>query len=197
MYLKRITDIILSVFLLIILSPLMIFLILLVKISSKGPVFYQWNVIGKDGIPFVGYKFRTMYENSDAKKKDLQSLNEMTGPVFKITKDPRITKVGRYLRKYSLDELPQLLSVVKGDMSLVGPRPPLQIEYAEFEEWQKYKVSIKPGMTCLWQVSGRNNIRVFDDWVRLDIHYIENQSFLLDIKIIIKTVLLIFKGNGK
>jgi len=197
MYLKRITDIILSVFLLIILSPLIIFLILLVKISSKGPVFYQWNVIGKDGIPFVGYKFRTMDENSDATKKDLQSLNEMTGPVFKITKDPRITKVGRYLRKYSLDELPQLLSVVKGDMSLVGPRPPLQIEYAEFEEWQKYKVSIKPGMTCLWQVSGRNNISVFDDWVRLDIHYIENQSFLLDIKIIIKTALLIFKGNGK
>jgi len=138
-----------------------------------------------------------MIVEADNLKADLARLNEMSGPVFKLTNDPRITDIGRFLRRYSLDELPQLYSVFIGDMSLVGPRPPLQSEYVEFTSFQKQKLAVKPGMTCIWQVSGRTNISNFDDWVRLDLEYISNWSLILDFKIITQTIAAIVSGSGK
>ena len=138
-----------------------------------------------------------MVVDADERKAELAKLNEMTGPVFKLTNDPRVTPVGRWLRRYSLDELPQLYSVFNGDMSLVGPRPPLQSEYSQFTTLQKQKLSVKPGMTCLWQVQGRTNINDFADWVRLDLEYIERWSLVLDLKILLRTASVVVSGSGK
>ena len=149
------------------------------------------------GIPFLSYKFRSMCKDADQRKAELLPKNEMSGPVFKVTDDPRVTPLGRFLRKYSLDELPQLWSVVKGDMSLVGPRPPLVTEYEQFTDFQKLKLAVKPGITCLWQVNGRNDVKDFDEWVRLDLEYIRNWSLRLDIKILLKTFGAVFAGTGK
>ncbi len=193
---KRLVDIVGSGSLLLATSPLLGAIALAVKLSSPGPVFYRWQVVGQGGRPFTGYKFRTMVVNADELKAQLAAANEMTGPVFKMRDDPRITPIGRVLRKYSLDELPQLWSVLKGDMSLVGPRPPLQTEYAQFTDWQKQKLSVKPGMTCLWQVSGRNDIRDFDEWVRLDLDYIRNWSLWLDLKILVETIPAVIRARG-
>ena len=170
---------------------------ILVKVSSKGPIFFKWHVIGKNGIPFTGYKYRTMIANADHLKVDLLESNEMTGPVFKMTDDPRITKVGKILRKYSLDELPQLWSVFKGDMSLVGPRPAGPHEWEKYEEWHKRKLSVTPGMTCLWQVNGRNEIHEFDEWIKMDLEYIDNWNLWLDLKIFMKTIPVVLKGSGR
>ena len=186
-----------SIFLIIVLLPVYIILNILVKVSSKGPIFFKWHVIGKNGIPFTGYKFRTMIVNADHLKVDLLESNEMTGPVFKMTDDPRITKVGKYLRKYSLDELPQLWSVLKGDMSLVGPRPASPHEWEKYEEWHKRKLSVTPGITCLWQVNGRNEIYKFDEWIKMDLEYIDNWNLWLDIKIFFKTIPTVLKGTGR
>jgi lipopolysaccharide/colanic/teichoic acid biosynthesis glycosyltransferase/glycosyltransferase involved in cell wall biosynthesis len=194
---KRILDIVVSGLLLTILMPLFLVLAAAVKLTSRGPVFYRWQVVGKGGRRFTGYKFRSMHSNADELKKQLESLNEMSGPVFKLTNDPRITKVGGFLRRYSLDELPQLYSVLKGDMSLVGPRPPLISEYLKFTGYQKLKLAVKPGITCLWQVNGRNGIRDFDDWVRLDLDYIRRWSLRLDLWILMKTAAEVFAGSGK
>ena len=193
---KRLVDIVGSGSLLLATSPLLGAITLAVKLSTPGPVFYRWQVVGQGGHPFTGYKFRTMVVNADELKAQLAAANEMTGPVFKMRDDPRITPIGRFLRKYSLDELPQLWSVLKGDMSLVGPRPPLQTEYAQFTDWQKQKLSVKPGMTCLWQVSGRNDIRDFDEWVRLDLDYIRNWSLWLDLKILVETIPAVIRARG-
>jgi lipopolysaccharide/colanic/teichoic acid biosynthesis glycosyltransferase len=154
-------------------------------------------VVGKDGIPFRGYKFRTMYQNADEMKDELLHSNEMKGPVFKMKHDPRITKLGKIIRKYSLDEFPQLWSVIKGDMSLVGPRPAGPNEWAKYENWQKRKLSVTPGMTCTWQVNGRNDIFDFNEWVKMDLEYIDNWSNWLDIKILFKTMLVVIKGTGR
>jgi len=194
---KRAFDITLSAILLLLLSPVFFVLAVAVKLSSAGPIFYRWKVVGRGGRPFTGYKFRSMVANADALRHKLASRNEMTGPMFKITHDPRITRIGRWLRKYSLDELPQLYSVLKGDMSLVGPRPPLATEYAQFSEYQKQKIAVKPGITCLWQVSGRNEINDFDEWVRLDLEYIRRWSLALDFSILMRTVGAVFSGSGK
>ena len=195
-HIKRIIDIIISTVLLIILLPIFICIILLVKVTSKGPLIYKWHVIGKDGKPFTGYKFRTMILNADYLKTSLLKSNEMTGPVFKMKYDPRITKVGKFLRKYSLDELPQLWSVLKGEMSLVGPRPAGPKEWSQYEEWQKRKLSVTPGMTCLWQINGRNEVHEFDEWVKMDLEYIDNWNILLDFKILLKTIPAVLKGTG-
>ncbi len=194
--LKRLLDAVTAAFLLLALSPLFVLLAILVKLSSPGRVFYRWKVVGKGGRYFTGYKFRTMFENADAIKEELLSRNEMKGPMFKIKDDPRITSVGSWLRRYSLDELPQLWSVLKGDMSLVGPRPPLQTEFERFTEWQKRKIQVKPGITCLWQIRGRNRIDDFDDWVRLDLEYIEHWSLWLDFKILLKTIPAVLTARG-
>jgi len=194
--LKRIIDIFMSIFLIIVLLPVYIILNILVKVSSKGPIFFKWHVIGKNGIPFTGYKFRTMIANADHLKVDLLESNEMSGPVFKIKNDPRITKLGKFLRKFSLDELPQLWSVLKGDMSLVGPRPAGPHEWNQYKQWHKRKLSVTPGITCLWQVNGRNKIYEFDEWIKLDLEYIDNWSLWLDIKILFKTIPVVLKGTG-
>ena len=194
---KRGLDVVVSAILLLLLSPVFLLVAIAVKVSSAGPVFYRWKVVGRGGRPFTGYKFRSMVANADALRDGLVARNEMTGPVFKIANDPRITKVGTWLRKYSLDELPQLYSVLTGDMSLVGPRPPLVTEFEQFSDYQKQKVSVKPGITCLWQVNGRNQISDFDEWVRLDLEYISRWSLMLDLAILMRTVETVLSGSGK
>jgi lipopolysaccharide/colanic/teichoic acid biosynthesis glycosyltransferase len=194
---KRALDISVATTLLLLLTPVFLLLAIAVKLSSSGPIFYRWNVVGRGGRPFTGYKFRSMVVKADALRNELASRNEMTGPVFKITDDPRITKVGAWIRKYSLDELPQLYSVLKGNMSLVGPRPPLVTEFEQFSEYQKQKLAVKPGITCLWQVSGRNQISDFDEWVRLDLEYISGWSLSLDLAILMRTVEAVFSGSGR
>jgi lipopolysaccharide/colanic/teichoic acid biosynthesis glycosyltransferase len=194
---KRVMDIVLAGILLLALSPLLFFLGLLVKLTSLGPVLYRWRVVGKDGRPFVSYKFRSMVANADQIKSQLMQQNEMTGPVFKLTRDPRITPLGAWMRRYSLDELPQLYSVFVGDMSLVGPRPPLMTEFENFSDFQRQKLAVKPGITCLWQVRGRNQVSDFDDWVRLDLEYIRNWSLTLDVKILMQTIREVLRGSGK
>lgn len=197
LFFKRLLDLALASMALIVLSPLMLAIALAVRLSSPGPVLYPWRVIGHHGEPFTGFKFRTMVDNADQLKDTLQAYNEMSGPVFKMTKDPRITPVGRVLRKFSLDELPQLFSVLKGDMSLVGPRPAGPHELARYEFWQMRKLSIRPGITCLWQVRGRNAISDFTDWVKLDLQYIDHWSLWLDAKILLWTVKAVLAGTGK
>lgn len=193
---KRLLDLVLSMIALLVLSPVFLVIALAIKLTTPGPVFYRWQVVGQGGVPFTGYKFRTMVINADALKAQLLATNEMSGPVFKMKHDPRITPVGRYLRKFSLDELPQLWSVFIGDMSLVGPRPPLRSEYVRFEPWQRMKLSVKPGITCLWQISGRNRVNNFDDWVRLDLAYIERRSLAFDLWILLRTVPAVLLSRG-
>ena len=193
---KRLLDVVASATLLVVLSPLLAAIALAVKLDDGGPVLYRWRVVGRDGRPFTGYKFRSMVTDADELKAALEGANEMSGPVFKMRGDPRITRVGRILRRYSLDELPQLWSVLVGEMSLVGPRPPLQSEYARFSERQRAKLAVKPGITCLWQVAGRNDITDFEDWLRLDLEYIERWSLGLDLQILVRTVPAVLSGRG-
>jgi exopolysaccharide biosynthesis polyprenyl glycosylphosphotransferase len=197
LFMKRIIDCVISAAALILFAPLFLLIALAVKLSSPGgPVFYPWHVLGRHGKPFVGYKFRTMIPEADRLKEHLRAFNEMQGPVFKMRNDPRIFPFGRLLRKFSLDELPQLYSVLKGDMSLVGPRPPSGEEAERFEFWQRRKLSVQPGISCLWQVNGRNEIRDFSEWARLDLEYIERASFLLDLKILLLTIPAVLSGRG-
>lgn len=193
---KRLIDLVVALTLLAVSSPLLVIVAAAVRLSSPGPILYRWRVLGKDGRPFTGYKFRTMVVDADTQKSDLLAHNRMIGPVFKMAGDPRVTAVGRWLRKYSIDELPQLYSVVAGDMSLVGPRPVFPEEYRRFELWQMRKLSVVPGMTCLWQVSGRNDITDFAEWVRLDLAYIDHWSLVTDAKILLRTVSTVLRGTG-
>jgi lipopolysaccharide/colanic/teichoic acid biosynthesis glycosyltransferase len=192
---KRGLDLALAALGLLLLSPLLLAIAVAVKLDSPGPVFYPWRVVGKAGRPFTGYKFRTMVRDADRLKDELLEANEMRGPVFKMREDPRVTRVGRFLRRYSLDELPQLWSVVAGHMSLVGPRPPLDTEWARFTPTQRLKLSVTPGITCLWQVQGRSAITDFDEWVRLDLEYIRTWSLWLDLKILLRTVGVVASGR--
>ena len=194
---KRFLDITFAFFLIILLSPIMILIIILVVICDGFPVFYAWKVHGIQGKEFIGYKFRTMHRFADLEKTKLEKLNEMEGPVFKITNDPRVTKLGYILRKFSLDELPQIYSILKGDMSFIGPRPAGDNEYPDYQDWQRRKLSVVPGMSCLWQVEGRNKIDSFDEWVKLDLKYIDNWSLWLDCKIFFKTIIVVLRGTGK
>lgn len=196
LFFKRVIDIMLSGIGLVLLSPIFLITSLAIKLSSPGPIFYRWHVVGLNKKKFISYKFRTMVNNADDLKKKLIAHNEMNGVVFKMKNDPRITKVGRILRKFSLDELPQLFSVLKGDMSLVGPRPPLATEIPAFKNWHRRKLSVKPGITCLWQCNGRNHINDFDDWVKMDLQYIDQWSLWLDFKILLKTIPAVLTGRG-
>ena len=197
LFLKRLFDILVAGLLLILLSPLFLVVAVAIKLTTpKLPVFYPWRVVGQNGVEFTGYKFTTMVADADARKSDLLAQNEMSGPVFKIKDDPRTTPLGRFLRKFSINELPQLWSVLKGDMSLVGPRPAFRHELERYEFWQKRKLSIRPGITCLWQVRGRNKVSNFDDWVRMDLEYIDNWSLWLDFKILMWTVWAVVGGTG-
>ena len=197
LFAKRLLDVVVSTALLILLAPLFLLIGAAIKLTTPSlSVFYPWRVIGMNGRPFTGYKFTTMVADADEQKAMLMSQNEMQGPVFKIRTDPRVTPLGRFLRKYSLNELPQLWSVLKGDMSLVGPRPAFRHELERYELWHKRKLTFKPGMTCLWQVSGRNRISNFDDWVRLDLEYIDRWSLSLDIRILGRTFWAVVSGSG-
>jgi lipopolysaccharide/colanic/teichoic acid biosynthesis glycosyltransferase len=189
-------DIAISALLLILLIPVFIIIAISIKISSRGSVLFIQDRIGLNKRVFRLYKFRTMVENAEQKQDLLESLNEMSGPAFKIKNDPRIHKIGRFLRKTSLDELPQLFNVLKGDMSLVGPRPLPVRDYNGFEiDWHRRRFSVLPGLTCLWQVNGRNNIP-FDKWMELDLEYIDKWTLMLDFRILMKTIPTILRGSG-
>jgi exopolysaccharide biosynthesis polyprenyl glycosylphosphotransferase len=194
---KQVMDFVASFILLVTLSWLFAILALLVKLTSPGPVFFRQQRSGLNGAPFTLYKFRTMVTNAEQFQHELQAMNEMSGPVFKVTNDPRITPFGKFLRKYSLDELPQLYNVLRTEMSLVGPRPLPVDEVKRFENLaHRRRLSVKPGLTCLWQISGRNQISDFRDWVRLDLEYIDNWSLWLDLKILVRTVPAVLIGSG-
>jgi exopolysaccharide biosynthesis polyprenyl glycosylphosphotransferase len=194
---KQLMDFFGALFLLIVLSWLFAILAILIKITSPGPVFFRQQRSGLNGSPFTLFKFRTMVTNAEQFKHELEAMNEMTGPVFKVTNDPRVTPMGKFLRKYSLDELPQLFNVLRTEMSLVGPRPLPVDEVKRFQDLaHRRRLSVKPGLTCLWQISGRNQITDFKDWVRLDLEYIDNWSLWLDLKILIRTIPAVLIGTG-
>jgi lipopolysaccharide/colanic/teichoic acid biosynthesis glycosyltransferase len=180
---------------LLLILPFLPVLALAIKLSSPGPVLYRSIRLGRSGEPFVFYKFRSMVDGAHESRKYVLHMNEVDGPIFKITNDPRITRVGRFLRRSSLDEIPQLWNVLRGDMTLVGPRPPIPEEVEKYEPWQRRRLDVKPGLTCLWQISGRSKLG-FDEWMRLDIQYIRHQSFLLDVKIILRTLPAVVSRDG-
>ena len=193
--LKRCMDIIGALIGIILFLPFALIIILIIKIESEGPVFFTQKRCTLNGRIFNMYKFRTMVKKAEQIKKDLLASNELTGPVFKMKKDPRVTRFGRLLRKYSLDEMPQLLNVLLGDMSLVGPRPPIPDEVRRYEPWQRRRLSMRPGITCIWQVSGRNHIK-FEKWMEMDLEYIDNWSLLLDFKLLFKTIPSVIFAKG-
>ncbi len=193
--LKRLFDIVGSLVLLILTSPMLIALAILIRLDSPGPVIFRQKRFGRGGRPFVAFKFRSMYEGAEAEQARLKCFNEATGPIFKIRKDPRHTRVGRWMRRMSLDELPQLFNVLRGEMSLVGPRPPMISEIEHYQEWHKQRMEVSPGMTGLWQVSGRSEL-TFDEMCMLDIYYIENWSPWLDFWILLKTVPTVLLARG-
>ncbi|MDY0361390.1 MAG: sugar transferase [Desulforegulaceae bacterium] len=195
---KTIGDYLFCFFAFVVFFPLILIIAFLIKISSKGPVFYKQKRLGLNGRIFDVYKFRTMVNDADKHIEELKILNEADGPAFKIKKDPRVIPwIGTFLRKTSLDELPQIINVLKGEMSLVGPRPPLPSEVKEYEIWQRRRLSMKPGLTCIWQISpGRNDIR-FEEWMKMDLYYIDNWSLWLDVKLIVSTVRSVLTGAGR
>ncbi len=194
-WLKRAVDVGLAVFAIVVAAPLLLGIAVAVRIDSHGPVFYRQRRLGKDSVPFEMLKFRSMCQDAEAMLTLLSDRNEATGPLFKIRQDPRITRVGRFLRRFSLDELPQLFNVLRGEMSLVGPRPPLPEEVSKYEEWQLARLQALPGMTGLWQVSGRSEVP-FNDMVRLDLHYVRNWSFGLDLEIMLRTIPAVLANHG-
>ena len=195
-FLKRAIDVVGGLVGMVGLAVISVFLVPIIKLDSKGPAIFKQKRIGKNGRVFDFYKFRSMCVDAEAQKKNLMAQNEVSGLMFKIEGDPRITRVGKFIRKTSLDELPQFWNVLKGDMSLIGTRPPTLDEYEKYEPWQKARLSMRPGITGLWQVSGRSDIKDFNDVVKLDMQYIDNWSLLEDIKILLKTVFVVFARKG-
>ncbi len=194
-FFKRSFDILFASVFLILMSPIMILIALAIKLTSKGPVVFKQIRVGQGGRYFWCYKFRSMCVDAEAKKHELMHLNEASGPVFKIKCDPRITPIGAFIRKFSLDEFPQFFNVLKGDMSIVGPRPPLPMEVSAYSAHERKRLAVRPGLTCLWQVSGRSNIS-FQHWVELDILYIDTMTFGNDIKIVLRTIPAVLVGSG-
>lgn len=192
---KRVFDIVVSSVILLVIFPFMFAIALLIKLTSKGPVLFKQVRVGQGGRLFYCYKFRSMCVDAEAQREQLMHLNEASGPVFKIKKDPRVTPIGAFIRKASMDELPQFFNVLKGDMSIVGPRPPLPNEVVRYNGYQRQRLAVLPGITCIWQVSGRSNLS-FDRWVQLDLTYIETMSLKNDIKIVLKTIPAVLKGSG-
>ncbi|TRX72023.1 sugar transferase [Carboxylicivirga sp. M1479] len=194
---KSVFDFFVSFFTITIFSPLFIGIALGIKLSSKGPIFFKQKRVGMRGRKFWVYKFRTMVTNAEDLKASLMEKNEMDGPAFKMERDPRITGIGHFLRKTSLDELPQFFNVMLGDMSIVGPRPPVPSEVKEYERWQLRRLSMKPGITCIWQISPNRNDVSFEDWMRMDLEYIDNWSLRLDFVIVLKTIRTMLRADGR
>lgn len=192
-FIKRLFDIVCSLAALIFLSPILLLVCIAIKVESPGPVIFKQERIGKNKKTFKMYKFRSMVADAEKLKADLMKENQRNGPMFKIKNDPRVTKVGRFIRMTSIDELPQLVNILKGEMSIVGPRPSLPNEVKQFEPWMLERLSVKPGLTCYWQVQGRDNIE-FEDWMKLDVKYVRDRGFLLDLKLIFKTF-FVFLGD--
>lgn len=189
---KRVCDLMLAIIALVTLSPLLLIIACAIKVEGgRSPVIFRQMRVGLDGKPFAMYKFRSMVCNAEILKEQLLMQNEVTGPVFKMKQDPRVTKVGRFIRRTSLDELPQLLNVVRGEMSFVGPRPPLPEEVTLYSTYERQRLTVIPGLTCYWQISGRNHLS-FEEWVALDLKYIEERSFFVDMKLILKTTRVLF-----
>jgi exopolysaccharide biosynthesis polyprenyl glycosylphosphotransferase len=194
---KQVMDIVGAAVFLVVASPLFVAFSIAVKLSSPGPIFFRQQRAGLNGRPFIMLKFRSMISNAEQRKHEIERLNEMEGPVFKVSNDPRITPIGRFFRKWSIDEWPQMINVLRGEMSLVGPRPLPVDEVKRFDDVaDRRRLSVKPGLTCLWQVSGRNTITSFKEWVRLDLQYIDNWSFWLDLQILARTVPAVLRGTG-
>ena len=197
-FLRRAQDIFFSLLALLVLWPLMLVIAIIIWADDpKGSPFFAQTRVGKDGKTFRFYKFRSMYVNAEAKLESLLGQNEMDGPVFKIKDDPRITRVGHFIRRTSIDELPQLINILMGDMSIVGPRPALPREVEEYDEYQRQRLLISPGLTCYWQIQPRRNSLSFDEWVELDLRYIQERSFWTDWKIIFGTVGAVLHGDGE
>jgi exopolysaccharide biosynthesis polyprenyl glycosylphosphotransferase len=194
LFIKNLLDASIAALAIVLLSPVLLLVALLVKLTSKGPVIFRQTRCGLGGRKFTLYKFRSMIEDAEESRQQLEHLNLMSGPVFKARDDPRVIPIGRFLRKFSIDELPQLYNILRGDMSFVGPRPPIPQEVNNYERWQRRRLRMKPGLTCLWQVSGRNQID-FDEWMRMDLLYIDNWSLLLDLKIFLKTIPIVLLGK--
>jgi len=192
---KRALDVAVSMLILTLTAPVLLIAALAIRMTSPGSIVFKQERIGLNGRIFTLYKFRTMIEDAHERRGEVTHLNEMTGPVFKAKDDPRVTAVGRWLRKFSLDEIPQLWNVLKGDMSLVGPRPPIPEEVASYHRWHRRRLSMKPGLTCLWQISGRNQVD-FDRWMQMDLQYIDNWSPSLDLKILLRTIPAVLSGRG-
>ena len=192
---KRLVDVVVAAAALIVLAPFFVFLAAIIKLTSPGPIFYRQTRCGLSGRRFRLLKFRSMVANADQLLPDLEKFNELDGPAFKMRNDPRCTTIGRWMRVLSLDELPQLWNVLLGHMSLVGPRPPLPEEVDQYQPWQRRRLRMRPGMTCLWALEGRSQLR-FDNWVRLDLLYIDNWSVWLDFKILLKTIPAVLSGRG-
>ena len=195
LFFKRFFDILLSFIAIIVLFPFFLIIALAIKIDSPGPVIYSQKRVGKNGKQFIFYKFRSMCQDADKELAKLKDKNEADGPVFKIAEDPRVTRVGKFIRKNSIDEFPQLINIIKGDMSIVGPRPPLPCEVKQYTVQQMHRLDVKPGLTCYWQISGRSNIS-FQKWVELDLKYIKERSLWTDLKIIVKTVPAVLTKRG-
>ena len=197
--LKRIFDVVISLVAIILLTIIPVFLIvpIVIRLDSKGPALFLQTRVGKDGKLFTMYKFRTMRPNADQLIEQLSEQNEMDGPVFKMKEDPRITRVGKFLRKVSLDELMQFFNVLKGDMSLVGPRPPLPREVQCYTDYQKLRLLVTPGLTCTWQIHKNRNDVPFEEWVEMDIEYIQTRTYLNDLKIILKTPIAMLTATGR
>ena len=195
LFLKRALDLAMASVLLIAAAPFLLLIAALVRLTSPGPAIYRQLRCGLNGRKFWLYKFRSMHQDAEQMRQSVEHLNEMDGPVFKSSRDPRVTSIGRFLRKTSLDELPQLLNILKGDMSFVGPRPPLPEEVAQYEKWQRRRLRMKPGLTCLWALAGRNQLN-FTQWMQLDMEYIDNWSLALDFKILLRTIPRVLSGRG-
>ena len=192
---KRVMDLVLASVLTVLFLPVLPLVAIAIKYESNGPTLYKSIRLGKNGKPFLFYKFRSMVEGAHESTKYIQHLNETRGPVFKSANDPRVTRIGRFLRRTSIDEIPQLINVFRGDMTLVGPRPSIPEEVEKYEPWQRRRLEIKPGITCLWQVSGRSKLG-FDEWMRLDIQYLEKRSFWFDLGILLRTIPAVLSREG-
>ncbi|HEY3413864.1 MAG TPA: sugar transferase [Armatimonadota bacterium] len=192
---KRVIDVVLCSVGLVVLSPLLLLVAIAIKIDSRGPIFFRQVRVGRNHRPFYCLKFRSMTADAEKRRDEIAHLNEVDGPVFKIRNDPRVTRVGSWIRKGSIDELPQLINVLKGEMTLVGPRPPIPSEVEKYEDWMLPRLSVTPGITCIWQISGRSNIS-FEQWMRMDLEYINKCSIKQDLSILLRTIPAVLFGRG-